>query len=82
MPADKTALVPWLFKQFSNQIACRYRRKKKAIIISTHILDEVPEVCNKCLIISEGKKVFEGTPNQLRRKVGKSLDEKFRKIVN
>ena len=56
--------------------------KKKAIIISTHILDEVPEVCNKCLIINEGKKVFEGTPNQLRRKVGKSLDEKFRKIVN
>ena len=56
--------------------------KKKAIIISTHILDDVPEVCNKCLIINEGKKVFEGTPNQLRRKVGKSLDEKFRKIVN
>ena len=24
--------------------------KTKAIIISTHILDEVPEVCNKCLI--------------------------------
>ena len=56
--------------------------KKKAIIISTHILDEVPEVCNKCLIINEGKKVFEGTPSQLKRKVGKSLDEKFRKIVN
>ena len=56
--------------------------KKKAIIISTHILDEVPEVCNKCLIINDGKKVFEGTPNQLKRKVGKSLDEKFRKIVN
>ena len=56
--------------------------KTKAIIISTHILDEVPEVCNKCLIINEGKKVFEGTPSQLKRKVGKSLDEKFRKIVN
>jgi ABC-2 type transport system ATP-binding protein len=56
--------------------------KKKAIIISTHILEEVPEVCNKCLIINDGKKVFEGTPNQLKRKVGKSLDEKFRKIVN
>ena len=26
--------------------------KTKAIIISTHILDEVPEVCNKCLIIN------------------------------
>ena len=33
--------------------------KTKAIIISTHILDEVPEVCNKCLIINDGQKVFE-----------------------
>ena len=56
--------------------------KTKAIIISTHILDEVPEVCNKCLIINNGEKVFEGTPSQLKRKLGKSLDEKFRKLVS
>ena len=56
--------------------------KTKAIIISTHILDEVPEVCNKCLIIDNGKKIFEGTPNQLKRKIGKTLDEKFRKLVS
>ena len=49
--------------------------KTKAIIISTHILDEVPEVCNKCLIINDGQKVFEGTPSQLKKKIGKSLDE-------
>ena len=55
--------------------------KTKAIIISTHILDEVPEVCNKCLIINDGQKVFEGTPSQLKKKIGKSLDEKFRKLV-
>lgn len=55
--------------------------KTKAIIISTHILDEVPEVCNKCLIINNGEKVFEGTPTQLKKKVGKTLDEKFRKLV-
>ena len=56
--------------------------KTKAIIISTHILDEVREVCNKCLIINNGEKVFEGTPTQLKRKLGKSLDEKFRKLVS
>ncbi len=56
--------------------------KSKAIIISTHILDEVPEVCNKCLIIDAGEKKFEGTPTQLKRRVGKTLDEKFRKIVS
>ena len=56
--------------------------KTKAIIISTHILDEVPEVCNKCLIINDGQKVFEGTPAQLKKKIGKSLDEKLRKLVS
>ena len=56
--------------------------KTKAIIISTHILDEVPEVCNKCLIINDGQKVFEGTPAQLKKKIGQSLDEKFRKLVS
>ena len=56
--------------------------KTKAIIISTHILDEVPEVCNKCLIINDGQKVFEGIPAQLKKKIGKSLDEKFRKLVS
>jgi len=56
--------------------------KTKAIIISTHILDEVPEVCNKCLIINNGKKIFEGSPNQLKRKIGKTLDDKFRKLVS
>ena len=56
--------------------------KTKAIIISTHILDEVPEVCNKCLIINDGQKVFEGSPAQLKKKIGKSLDEKFRKLVS
>ena len=56
--------------------------KTKAIIISTHILDEVPEVCNKCLIINDGQKVFEGTPSQHKKKIGKSLDEKFRKLVS
>ena len=56
--------------------------KTKAIIISTHILDEVPEVCNKCLIINDGQKVCEGTPAQLKKKIGKSLDEKFRKLVS
>ena len=56
--------------------------KTKAIIISTHILDEVPEVCNKCLIINNGQKIFEGTPAQLKKKMGKTLDEKFRKLVS
>ena len=56
--------------------------KKKTIIISTHILDEVPEVCNQCLVIDNGKKIFEGTPAQLKKRKGKNLDEIFRGLVS
>ncbi|MBR4075312.1 MAG: ABC transporter ATP-binding protein [Lentisphaeria bacterium] len=35
--------------------------KDTAIIISTHILEEVRSVCSKVLLLSEGKIVFQGT---------------------
>ena len=36
--------------------------KEKAIIISTHILEEVDAVTSKVVLISQGKKRFDGTP--------------------
>jgi len=38
---------------------------KKAIIISTHILEEIDSVCTKIAIINSGKIIFTGTPRQL-----------------
>jgi ABC-2 type transport system ATP-binding protein len=37
----------------------------KAIIISTHILEEVDAVCTRAIIIAAGKLMFEGTPSEL-----------------
>ncbi len=42
--------------------------KEKCILISTHILEEVEEVCDRCIIIGEGEKLFEGTPKELKEK--------------
>jgi ABC-2 type transport system ATP-binding protein len=39
--------------------------ENKAIILSTHILDEVERVCNRALIISEGRIVVDSTPDEL-----------------
>jgi ABC-2 type transport system ATP-binding protein len=39
--------------------------KNKAIIISTHILEEVDAVCTRALIIDKGRIVADGTPAQL-----------------
>jgi ABC-2 type transport system ATP-binding protein len=42
--------------------------QKKAIIFSTHILEEVDAVCSRAMIIDRGKVVANGTPPELRRK--------------
>ncbi|HUZ08301.1 MAG TPA: ATP-binding cassette domain-containing protein [Candidatus Paceibacterota bacterium] len=42
--------------------------EKKAIIFSTHILEEVDAVCTRAMIIDRGKVVANGTPGELRRK--------------
>src|SRR5437868_3485665 len=42
--------------------------EKKAIIFSTHILEEVDAVCSRAIIIDRGKIVANGTPQQLRQK--------------
>ena len=54
----------------------------KAIIISTHILEEVDAVCSKVVVISDGEKKFDGTPAELKAldPSGK-LDVVFRKLT-
>ncbi|HLP78704.1 MAG TPA: ATP-binding cassette domain-containing protein [Candidatus Paceibacterota bacterium] len=42
--------------------------EKKAIIFSTHILEEVDAVCSRAIIIDRGRIVANGTPVELRQK--------------
>jgi len=46
----------------------RQMGETKAIIFSTHILEEVDAVCTRAMIIDRGKMVANGTPAELRRK--------------
>ena len=56
--------------------------KEKAIIISTHILEEVDAVCTRAIIIANGEIKADGTPDELRAKdeSGK-LDVVFRNLT-
>ena len=55
---------------------------EKAIIISTHILEEVEAVCTRAIIINEGRIVAEGTPAELKaRNPSGRLDEVFRQLT-
>jgi ABC-2 type transport system ATP-binding protein len=41
--------------------------KDKIVIISTHILEEVSALCNRVMIISDGQKRFDDTPEALQQ---------------
>jgi gliding motility-associated transport system ATP-binding protein len=40
--------------------------KDKAILVSTHILEEVDAICDRAAIIAQGKIVFDGKPQELQ----------------
>ena len=55
---------------------------EKCILISTHILEEVEEVCDRCIIIGNGKMLFEGTPEELKAKSDRGrIQDVFRVIT-
>ena len=41
---------------------------EKAIVISTHILEEVDAVCTRAIIINQGEVIFSGTPRELAQR--------------
>jgi len=51
--------------------------RTKAVVFSTHILEEVDAACTRAIIIDRGKIVAQGTPDEL----GRPLDEVFRRIT-
>jgi len=54
----------------------------KAIILSTHILEEVEAICTRAIIIARGKVIVDETPASLKSKSDTGrLDDIFRKLT-
>jgi len=53
---------------------------EKAIVISTHILEEVDAVCTRAIIIARGKVLADATPKALEAP-GKTLEQVFRDLT-
>jgi ABC-2 type transport system ATP-binding protein len=54
----------------------------KIIVISTHLLEEVEAVCNRAMIVAQGKILADDTPQGLASRVPSGrLDEVFRSIT-
>jgi len=64
----------------------RQMGKTKAIVLSTHILEEVEAVCTRAVVINRGRVVFDGTPQELDAEAPASvthnrLDHVFRTLT-
>jgi ABC-2 type transport system ATP-binding protein len=54
----------------------------KAIVISTHILEEVDAVCSRAIVIAGGRIVADATPAELgQRHASGRLEEVFRMLT-
>ncbi len=53
-----------------NYIMSLNRDSKVTIFLTTHYLEEADELCNRIAIINHGKIIAEGTPDQLKSKLG------------
>ncbi len=56
--------------------------KEKAILFSTHILEEVSAACTRAVIVDKGSIVADGTPEQLSKEGGGSLYDLFHKVTS
>jgi len=74
-------------QKFEVRSLIRQLGKDRAIILSTHLLEEVEAVCTRAVIINRGTVVFDGTPAEMDAKAPASikvnrLDHVFRELTS
>ena len=59
----------------------RQMRENCAIIVSTHILEEIDAVCDRVLAICAGREVCSGSVSEFRAVSGGTLEDSFRQLT-
>jgi sodium transport system ATP-binding protein len=58
------------------------REEGRCVLLSTHIMQEVAALCDRIVIIAQGRVAAEGTPDELRARSGQhNLEEAFVRII-
>lgn len=52
-------------------------KNKTTVILTTHDLDDIEEVCNRIIVIDNGQKIFDGSIKSLKENFGKFRSIKF-----
>ena len=86
--ADDYMAKPFSLQELEARVRALIRRlgKDRAIILSTHLLEEVEAVCTRAVIINRGVVVFDGTPAAMDAQApatvkANRLDHVFRQLT-
>ena len=54
------------------QLICRLRERGKTILLTTHYMEEAELLCDRIALIDRGRIVAEGSPDELKAKLGRA----------
>jgi ABC-2 type transport system ATP-binding protein len=74
MDEPSTGLDPGARRELWQYVEDLRDRQNVTVLLTTHILDEADR-CDRLLLLHEGKRVVEGTPSELKSKVGGDVIE-------
>jgi ABC-2 type transport system ATP-binding protein len=77
MDEPTAGLDPNQIRQFRAHL--QQLRRRKTLLISTHLLPEVDAVAERVLLVNEGRLVFDGSPGQMKEHG--SLEEPFYRLT-
>ncbi len=70
-PAARDYIIKTIIKNYSDT---------STIIIATHLIQEIENVCDEVVFLSQGKVVLQGNVDEIREEKGKSIDALFREV--
>jgi sodium transport system ATP-binding protein len=60
----------------------RLRAQGRCVVFSSHVMQEVAQLCDRIIVVARGRIVADGTPGDLRARTGKeNLEEAFVSVI-
>ena len=70
-PAARDYIIKTIIKNYS---------ETSTIVIATHLIQEIENICDEVVFLSQGKIVLQGNVDEIRQEKGKSIDALFREV--
>lgn len=70
-PAARDYIIKTIIKNYS---------ETSTIVIATHLIQEIENICDEVVFLSQGNIVLKGSVDEIREEKGKSIDALFREV--